>query len=146
MEKNCCKSSALRLSSKLPATSLREEWVIVNLPIPQARIYFTFSTKVLIKLNNLSIKYRGGSRIFFRRGCTRLLLHFNTNKPHSFFCRIPVVLENRRSSQGGRGGANPLHPPPRSAPEIHTNKLICNKTALSTYQLSPSTNHCDFRK
>ena len=32
-----------------------------------------------------------------------------------FFCRVPVVLENRRSSQGG-GGAYPLHPPPRSAP------------------------------
>ena len=29
------------------------------------------------------------------------MLYFNTNKPHSFFCRIPVVLENRRSSQGG---------------------------------------------
>ena len=45
---------------------------------------------------------RGRSRIFFRRGCTRLLLYFNTNKPHSFFffCRIPVVLGNRRSSQG----------------------------------------------
>ena len=28
---------------------------------------------------------RGGSRIFFRRGCTRLLLYFNTNKPHNFF-------------------------------------------------------------
>ena len=38
---------------------------------------------------------------FFRSGCTRLLLYFNTNKPHSFFfCRTPVVLENRRSSQG----------------------------------------------
>ena len=57
---------------------------------------------------------RGGSRNFFRRGCTRLLLYFNTNKQHSFFCRIPVVLENRRSSRGG-GGAHPLHPPPRSA-------------------------------
>ena len=45
---------------------------------------------------------RGGSRIFFRRGCTRLLLYFNTNKSHSFFffCRIPIVLENCRSSQG----------------------------------------------
>ena len=60
---------------------------------------------------------RGGSRIFFRRGCTRLLLYFNSNKPHSFFfCRMPVVLENNRSSQGGRGGAYPLHPPPRSGP------------------------------
>ena len=37
------------------------------------------------------IYVRGGSRIFVRRGCTRLLLYFNSNKPHSFFCRIPVV-------------------------------------------------------
>ena len=53
---------------------------------------------------------------FLRRGRTRLLLYFNANKPHSFFffCRIPVVLENRRSSQGG---VHPLHPPPRSAPD-----------------------------
>ena len=29
--------------------------------------------------------HRGGSRIFFTRGCTRLLLYFNTNKPHSVF-------------------------------------------------------------
>ena len=58
---------------------------------------------------------RGGSRIFYRKGCTRLLLYFNTNKRHSFFfCRIPVALENRRSSQGG---AHPLHPPPRCAPD-----------------------------
>ena len=55
--------------------------------------------------------FRGGSRIFFKRGCTRLLLYFNTNKPHSF-CRIPVVLENRRSSRGGGGGGPPPPPPP----------------------------------
>ena len=64
---------------------------------------------------------RGGSRIFLRRGCTRLLLYFKTNKPHSFFffCRIPVVLENRRSSRGGGGGVGtpctlPLDQPLRS--------------------------------
>ena len=47
--------------------------------------------------------FRGGSRIFFRRGYTRLLLYFNTNKPHSsfFFLQNTNVLENRRSSQGG---------------------------------------------
>ena len=28
---------------------------------------------------------RAGSKIFFRRGCTRLLPNFNTNKPNSFF-------------------------------------------------------------
>ena len=39
-----------------------------------------------------------------------------------FFCRIPVVLENRSSSRGGGGGgAHPLlHPPPRSAPAQDT--------------------------
>ena len=63
---------------------------------------------------------RGGSRIFFSRGCTRLLLYFNTNKPQ-FFCRIPVLLENRRSSRGA--GCVPLHPPPRSAPGL----LQCQK-------------------
>ena len=78
--------------------------------------------RISVALNILhSFIYRKSSRgqgkqgriqDFFRRGCTRLLLYFNTNKP-LFFCRIPVVLENRRSSQGG---AHPLHPPPRSAP------------------------------
>ena len=62
--------------------------------------------------------FRGGSRIFVRRGCTRLLLYFNTNKPHSFFFgRIPVVLETA-GHLGGGGGAHLLHPPPRSAPDI----------------------------
>ena len=52
------------------------------------------------KVSIVTLNSRGGSRNFFRRGCTCLLLYFNTNKPHSFFfCRIPVVLENRRSSQ-----------------------------------------------
>ena len=75
--------------------------------------------KALIRDSDLS-GGRGGSRTFFRRGCTRLFLYFNTNKPHSFlfsFCRIPVVLENRRSSQG-EGGVRtpctlPLDPPLR---------------------------------
>ena len=42
----------------------------------------TFATKKFRCSDSL---FRGGSRIFFRRGCTRLLLYFNTNKPHSFF-------------------------------------------------------------
>ena len=51
-----------------------------------------------------------------------------------FFCRIPVVLENRRSSQGGGGGAHPLPPPPRSAPAwiaLHT--LFFVKTLYFTW-------------
>ena len=47
----------------------------------------------------VALTIRGGSRIFFRRGCTRLL---PTPINHIvFFGRIPVVLENRRSSRGG---------------------------------------------
>ena len=81
---------------------------------------FRFEIRIISRIvptdyqNGWESSNRGGSRIFFRRGCPRLLLYFNTNKPHSFFfCRIPAVLENRGSSQGV---AHPLHPPPRSAP------------------------------
>ena len=67
------------------------------------------------------LQCRGGSRIFFRRRCTRLL---STSTPINhivlffFSCKIPVVLENCRSGVGG-GGAHPLHPPPRSAPAVY---------------------------
>ena len=58
---------------------------------------------------------RGGSRILFRRGCTRLLLYFNTNRPHIFFfwqktscIRKPQVI----SGGGGRTPCTlPLDPP-----------------------------------
>ena len=60
---------------------------------------------------------RGGSRIFFRRGCTRLLLYFNTNKPHSFFfLQNTSCIRKPQVISGGGGGAHPLHPPSRSAP------------------------------
>ena len=65
----------------------------------------------------LSPLSRSGSRIFSRRGCTRLLLYFNTNKPHSFFflqntscIRKPQVI----SGGGGRVRTPctlPLDPP-----------------------------------
>ena len=62
---------------------------------------------------------RGGSRIFFRRGCTRLLLYFNTNKPHSFFLENTSCIRKPQVISGGGGrGAHPLHPPPRSAPGL----------------------------
>ena len=59
---------------------------------------------------------RGGSRIFFRRGCTRLLLYFKTNKSHSFsFLQNTSCIRKPQVTWRG-GGAHPLHPPPRSAP------------------------------
>ena len=64
---------------------------------------------------------RGGSRTFFRRGCTRLLLHFNTNKPHTFFfLQNTSCIRKAQVISGGGGGVHPLHPPPRSAPgDVH---------------------------
>ena len=69
-----------------------------------------------------------------------------------YFYRIPVVLESRRSSQGG--GAHPLHPPPRSAPEegeenekIRESEgekvaepLPANKKRIEVNKLSPEAN------
>ena len=46
----------------------------------------TFQDNASKLFNNLLETIRNcGSRIFLRRGCTRLLLYFNTNKPHSVF-------------------------------------------------------------
>ena len=55
---------------------------------------------------------------FLRRGCARLLLYFNTNKPHSFFFWQNTSCIRKLQVISGRGGAHPLHPPPRSAPEL----------------------------
>ena len=57
---------------------------------------------------------RGGSRIFFRRGCTRLEL----NKPHSFFWQNTSCIRKLQVISGRVEGAHPLQPPPRSAPEL----------------------------
>ena len=58
---------------------------------------------------------RGRSRIFLRGGGALVSCSTSTPINHIvFFGRIPVVLENCRSSRRG-GGAHPLHPPPRSA-------------------------------
>ena len=94
------------LPISLPPNSLH-----LSTPAMQAFFFYFFSRK-------------GGPGtdpgFFFRRGCTRLLLYFNTNKPHGFFfCRIPVVLDYRRSSQEGGGGVRsycnlPLDPPLRA--------------------------------
>ena len=84
-------------------------------------------------------QHRGGSRIFCRRGCTRLLLYFNTNKLHSFFCRIPVVLENRRSSQGGCAppAPSPLDPPLQQEPVSSANDVFhLPKLLMSCHQTS----------
>ena len=59
---------------------------------------------------------RGGSRTFFRRGCTRLLLHFNTNKPHTFFFLQNTSCIRKAQVISGGGGCAPLAPSPQIRP------------------------------
>ena len=86
------------------------------------------------RCNQLSV-IRGGSRIFFRRGCTRLMLYFNTNKPHSFFIFLQNTSCIRKPQVISGGGAHPLHPPPRSAPEIHVNEVCSGFTTMHGFYI-----------
>ena len=50
---------------------------------------------------------RGRSRIFFRRGFTRLLLYLDTNKPHSFFGQDTSCFRKPQVISGGWGVHTP---------------------------------------
>ena len=98
-----------RHSKKIPLIWESDEWVHFNKQWNSSPI-----SDLLQRGQSLSTMGRGGSRIF-RRGCTRLLLYFNTNKPHSFFAEYQLYMENRKSSLG-EGGVRtpctlPLDPP-----------------------------------
>ena len=80
------------------------------------RVYENTNCTDLLSARKMSVDTGADPGFFLGGGA---LVSCTTSTPINhivfFFCRIPVVLENRRSSQGG---AHPLHPPPRSAPEI----------------------------
>ena len=77
--------------------------IIINCSLVQCAVICT------IRFNRI---IRGGSRIFFRRGCTRLLLYFNTNKPHSFFfLRNTSCIRKPQVISGGEGCAPPAPSP-----------------------------------
>ena len=89
---------------------------------------------------------RGGSTIFLGGGA---LVSCSTSTPIKhivFFCRIPVVLENRRSSQGGRGCAPPA-PSPSIRPWICLIKsMIIDRTGRLEVLLPLNHNHYNFRE
>ena len=91
--------------------------------------------KVVHCLFNINLYTRGGSRIFFRRGCTRLLLCFNTNKPHSFFWQNTSCIRKPQVISQGGGDAHPLHPPPRSAPVYIVGDILLLKTVAYCKEL-----------
>ena len=63
---------------------MRTSWEIVLQFWSHSR-YWLFFTESRLNYLCCVLRNRGGSGIFFRKGCIRLLLYFNTNKPHSFF-------------------------------------------------------------
>ena len=55
-----------------------------------------------------------GPGFFFRRGCTRLLLYFNTSKPPNFFLQNTSCIRKPQVISGGGGRTPctlPLDPP-----------------------------------
>ena len=89
----------------------------------------------------MSLYYSGADPGFFLGGGALVSCSTSTPINHIvfFFCRIPVVLENRRSSWG-RGGAHPLHPPPRSAratlPNLFNSKMVATNSENPEYSLA----------
>ena len=113
------------------------------------------------------IEGRGGSRIFFLGGgaLDRLLLYFNTNKPHSFFLQNTSCIRQPQVISGGGGGRTPCNSPEQlsvlessisrgspehSAPPFKGNGLLQNRCLRSFLhhkscrKLSTKTKHSKF--
>ena len=105
----------------------KHRWTIRIRKRQEPLVFFSFlfplfSMHLPFVLSPASLQYNeacaeaGADPGFFLGGGALISCSASTPINHSFFCRIPVVLENHRSSRGGGGDAHPLHPPLRSAP------------------------------
>ena len=80
------------------------------------------------------LRMQGRIQVFFRRGCTRLLLYFDTNKPHSFlFLQNTSCIRKPQVISGEGGGVRtpstlPLDPP-----------LECIKLTAKTVDEDPAS-------
>ena len=88
---------------------LREITLCVLDP-PYGYLRTSISSRVFKITFQRNRRFRGGSRIFFRRGCNRLLLYFNTNKSHSFFLQNTSCIRKPQVISGGGGGVYPPAP------------------------------------
>ena len=106
---------------------MRTSWEIVLQFWSHSR-YWLFFTESRQNYLCCVLRNRGGSGIFFREGGALVSCSTSTPINHIvFFGRIPVVLENRRSSQGGGGLRTPctlpLDLPLRNG--LHIRCLLC---------------------
>ena len=106
-------NSGQRLSFSFPELSYsplefnsRKRDGISAIKFEAGRIHFQSDVFVAVAV------VRGGSRIFFRRGCTRLSLYFSTNKPHSFFFLQNTSCIRKLQVIPGGGGCVPPAPSP----------------------------------
>ena len=76
---------------------------------------------------------RGGSRIFFRRGCTRLLFYLNTNKPHIFLSFFAEYQLYQKTAGHLGGGCAPPAPSPQIGP-----------WSQQVYHLEPLCGFCSY--
>ena len=80
---------------------------------------------------------QGQIQDFFWRGCTRLLLYFNTNKPHSFFLQNTSCIRKLQVISGE--GGTPCTLPPD--PPLHPHFLLtgnCSGSSLISSSLTCS--------
>ena len=88
-------------------------------PPPSMQAIFFMKGELFEGMFLISFVLQGRIQDFFRRGCTRLFLYFNTNKPQFFFLQKTSCIRKLQVISG-RGSAYPLHAPPRSAPVLNT--------------------------
>ena len=120
---------------------------MITLHCPMPRKLFTNIPMFSTLQNDVEMFLQGRIQYFFRRGCTRLLLYFNTNKPDFFFfLQYTSCIRKPQVISGGGGGAQPLHPPPRSAPVLPSKSSYHYPNNVSDIFVKaqlPGTNSCN---
>ena len=97
----------------------QEPLFFFSFPFPLSSMHLPFALSPASLQHNEACAEAGADPGFFLGGSALISCSASTPINHIafFFCRIPVVLENHRSSRGRGGGiAHPLHPPLRSTP------------------------------
>ena len=90
--------------------------------------YLVFWARFLERWSSLT---HGRIQVFFRRGRTRLLLYFNTNKPHSFFLQNTSCIRKPQVISRRGGGVRTPAPSPYIRPRNPSLSQILSTVFLS---------------